>query len=430
MKSFNILVFPGGTEIGLEIWNSLKNCKEVLLHSVSSQVPNHASYVYKRHHVIPDIFSPGWIDALNAVIIRNNIDFIFPAHSGIIDSLISFREVLKAPSILPESNVCEILRSKTRTYEMFNKLIPTPRLYHSIHDVGAFPIFVKPDNGHGSQGAQIVQDAGHLQGLLRSNSGLIMMEYLPGKEFTVDCFSVKGKGLLFSSGRERTRIRMGTSMNSVLVADFLNNHFRNIAEIITSVLPLEGPWFFQMKEDSKGKLTLLEIEPRIAGTMALNRVRGINFALLAILAKAGMDVELMLNQYDLEIDRCLTSRYRHKIIFDTVYVDLDDTILHRDRINTQMMRFLFQEINKGSRIILISKSQADDKEYLLRNHRISELFDETIWLKEGDSKADYIKPKRAIFIDDSFSQRKEVYLRHRIPTFDSSMVELLIDERE
>jgi hypothetical protein len=50
-------------------------------------------------------------------------------------------------------------------------------------------------------------------------------------------------------------------------------------------------------------------------------------------------------------------------------------------------------------------------------------------LKEHESKADFIDPENAIFIDDSFSQRKEVNQRHGISTFDNSMVELLIDER-
>ena len=54
---------------------------------------------------------------------------------------------------------------------------------------------------------------------------------------------------------------------------------------------------------------------------------------------------------------------------------------------------------------------------------------EIIWLKESDSKADYIKSKSSIFIDDSFSQRQEVANRHGIPTFDGSMIEGLFDDR-
>ena len=49
---WGILVFPGGTENGLEIYKSLVNYKEVRLFSVSSGVKNYAEYVYKYHYTI------------------------------------------------------------------------------------------------------------------------------------------------------------------------------------------------------------------------------------------------------------------------------------------------------------------------------------------------------------------------------------------
>ena len=33
------------------------------------------------------------------------------------------------------------------------------------------------------------------------------MDYLPGKEYTVDCFSHRTHGLMFCSGRERVRVK-------------------------------------------------------------------------------------------------------------------------------------------------------------------------------------------------------------------------------
>jgi hypothetical protein len=50
-------------------------------------------------------------------------------------------------------------------------------------------------------------------------------------------------------------------------------------------------------------------------------------------------------------------------------------------------------------------------------------------LKKNESKADFINPQGSIFIDDSFSERKSVFYKLGIPTFDCSMIEMLIDER-
>lgn len=55
MKQLSVLVFPGGTEIGLEIWRSLKDCKEIRLYSAGSEVSNHAPYVFARHFNLPSV---------------------------------------------------------------------------------------------------------------------------------------------------------------------------------------------------------------------------------------------------------------------------------------------------------------------------------------------------------------------------------------
>ena len=47
----------------------------------------------------------------------------------------------------------------------------------------------------------------------------------------------------------------------------------------------------------------------------------------------------------------------------------------------------------------------------------------------NESKADYIVDPMSIFIDDSFTQRHEVYEKRGIYTFDTSMIELLINDK-
>src|SRR5438034_10667059 len=79
--TYNVLVFPGGTEIGLEIQRSLRDCKEVRLFSAGAAVSNHAPYVYADHAIVPSIDDPAWVDALNQVIRERGIDYIYPAYA-------------------------------------------------------------------------------------------------------------------------------------------------------------------------------------------------------------------------------------------------------------------------------------------------------------------------------------------------------------
>ncbi len=428
-KVWNVLVFPGGTENGLEICKSLRFAKEVKLFSVSSVVKNHAEFMYKNHFVISDIYSKNCLNELNQIIKKNSIDFIFPANSYVIDFLIESRDNICTKIILPDNDIVRTIRSKKKTYSLFKNKIITPGVYKSIDSIEKYPIFVKPDSSYGSQGAHKINSLIELRNLELDLTNHIMCEFLPGDEFTVECFSKKDVGILYSLARTRERIRMGTSMHSEAALPLIQEETSKIANIIFDELNIDGLWFFQMKYNSDNKLCLLEIESRVAGTMAFSRVNGINLPLLNLYLTAGKDVKINKQKYDVIIDRSLANRYKTNINFEIVYIDLDDTIICKNVINTSIISFLYQCINKGKRIVLLSKSLEREKNEYLKKHRIIQIFDEIIWLNENDSKADFIKDKNSIFIDDSFSQRLEVEQKKGIPTFEPNMIEILLDDR-
>jgi hypothetical protein len=214
-------------------------------------------------------------------------------------------------------------------------------------------------------------------------------------------------------------------MNSIPVED---DEFRRYADRISERLEFHGAWFFQLKRDEDGRLYLLEVCPRISGTMATFRVVGVNFPLLTILEHERVEVVVAPEEFNVEIDRALVNRYRHDLVYERIYVDLDDTLVLDGEVNNELARFLFQCINRGCHVALLSRS-AGDVEAVLAEHRLAGLFDEVIQIGPTESKAAHIDPAGAIFIDDSFSERMDVRSRLRIPTFDLSMLELLLDDR-
>ena len=74
---------------------------------------------------------------------------------------------------------------------------------------------------------------------------LLVTEYLPGKEYTVDCISDIYGDLLTSYVRERKEIRNGVCKSTSYVNN--SSDFLETAEIIASKLRIKGAWFFQMK---------------------------------------------------------------------------------------------------------------------------------------------------------------------------------------
>jgi carbamoyl-phosphate synthase large subunit len=424
VKTRNVLVFPAGTEIGLEIFQALKSCKELRVFGAGQNVSNHARFVYPEYHELPSIHEEGWLEALNGVCAKLEIDYIFPAYDDVLVALSRAADRIPAALITSPLQTCETTRSKTATYRALAGKVRVPRVYASSDRIDRYPVLVKPDRGQGSQGVRKVAAADELDHALREIRDPVICEYLPGEEFTVDCFSDRERGLLFAGARSRRRIRNGISVNTVTVQ---LPEAAQIADIIGRTLDLHGAWFFQLKRAADGELALLEVAPRIAGAMASHRVKGVNFPLLSIFEHERINIALLLNPGEVELDRALSNRYRYRLSFSTAYIDLDDTLILRGQVDLQVIKFIYQCINRGKRVKLITRHR-EDLVVTLRKHRLENLFDDIIHITAGASKSSLITERDAIFIDDSFAERMDVAKICGIPTFDASMLEVLTEQ--
>lgn len=424
----NILVFPCGSEIGLEINNALKYTKGIKLVGASS-VSDHGKFVYK-HYVegLPNIDDPGFIDAINRVIADEEIDFIFPAHDSAVLKLSQYQDELRAEVLTSGTYTCEISRSKKKTYELFDGEAFNPHMYLHPDEVEAYPVFLKPNVGQGSKGVALANSREEVEHYLSKNSDLLVLEYLPGKEYTIDCFTDRHGELRFSGMRERRRIKSGISVNSHTLP--MNEEVKEIAEKINDKLSFRGMWFFQVKEDSNGHFKLLEIAPRIAGTMNLFRNKGINFPLLTIYDRLGYDVEIIENDYTVEVDRAFTNRFKVDLEYDRVYIDFDDTVTLGDKVNPYVMMFIYQCLSKDIELILITKHIHDIRETLGKLKIDEEIFKEIIHLTKEEFKHTYFNhDKKSIFIDDSYNERRQIHQEFGLPVFDLDALESLIDWR-
>ncbi|MBQ6817251.1 MAG: carbamoylphosphate synthase large subunit short form, partial [Bacilli bacterium] len=62
----------------------------------------------------------------------------------------------------------------------------------------------------------------------------------------------------------------------------------------------------------------------------------------------------------------------------------------------------------------------------LNKYKIYNMFDNIIHIGKDEKKSEYIEEKDSIFIDDSFSERKDVYDNKNIPVFDVNMIDVLL----
>ena len=423
-NKYRILVFPCGSEIALEVYRSLCYSSHIELFGANS-VDDHGKFVYSNYiGNIPFIDLDDSLEKIKEIVIQYQIDAIYPAMDKVIYKLKYHEEYLGCKVIASPFETTEICLSKLKTYNKLDKFVKVPKVFRNIEEVKSFPVFLKPDIGYGSRGVSKIDN--HLQlNTFFENKNIddyVISEYLSGEEFTIDCFTDKTGKLRFAGARIRNRITNGISVNTKPVA---GREFELLAETINAAISFRGAWFFQVKKNDCGELVLLEIASRLGGSSSLFRAIGVNFALLSIYDAFDIDVKLLTNSYYVELDRALDAKFLLNIDFDYVYVDFDDCLIIDNKVNIKLCSFIYDCINKGKKVCLITK-HANDINLSLRTYRLNNLFDEVIHLKKFENKYNFITNKNAIFIDDSFAERKEVLEKLGIPVFGPDMIDVFI----
>lgn len=409
LNMINVLVFPCGSEIAIEIYNCLHQQKNIQLFGASS-VSDNGRFVFENYiGDIPYVADPLFIPTISAVVEKYNIDYIYPAMDVAITALKNSQDQLGCHVLSSPKDTVNILSRKSTTYNYFENIIRVPKIITG--PVTEFPVFSKPDIGASSRNTLLVDNDLALQYARSKYPDNLLLEYLPGPEYTVDCFNDSHGTLKFVSARQRSRIMNGISVGTELVKD---PEIDTIADLISNNLLLTGPWFFQLKKDRDDKYCLLEIADRFGGSSVLNRLHGVNFALLNIYKEYG-NVSVLTNDYAIEIGRGLDIKVKTNLDYQTVYIDFDDTVVVNNQVNTQCLEFLYRCVNKKCRIVLLTKHRGDIYQ-TLSHYKINHLlFDEIIQIDPMDHKYKYIQDFRSIFIDDSFSERQAVHTKCKIP---------------
>lgn len=423
-QKLKVLVFPCGSEIGLEIYRSLIFSSHIDLIGGSS-IEDHGKFVYQNYiEDIPYVDSPDFISKIKEIVIKLNIDAIFPAMDKVIWALKIHEKEIGCKIISSPAETTEICLSKRSTYKKLESVVDVPKTFNNIITLKEFPVFIKPDIGYGSRGVFVAKNQNQLKYFFENKNikDFVISEFLEGDEYTIDCFTDRHGKLRFSGPRVRNRISNGISVNTKPIND-KNNEFAEIAEKINNTLKLRGAWFFQVKSDTNNKLKILEVASRLGGSSALHRGLGINFALLTVFDAFNFDVELIRNNFDIELDRALDNKYRIDLTYNTIYVDFDDCLLINNKVNFELVSFLYNALNYNKKIILISKHSGDLK-HKLKKYRLDKLFDKVIHLSKNEKKYRYIKDN-SIFIDDSFEERKDINIHKSIPVFDLDAVVML-----
>jgi carbamoyl-phosphate synthase large subunit len=265
----------------------------------------------------PD-FIPAVLDACR----KKNIHVLLPLVTAeLIPLARNYREFALAGTqlMLSPAESLEIANNKCRLYEFlqwrsvdvpdFRIIEELSQLEKALNELG-YPekkLTIKPSVSNGSRGFRVIdgqvdefdlffnQKPGDtritLSELMRILSSrpipeMLVSEYLPGEEYSVDCLAKEGH-LLLALPRLRKKMINGISVEGAFVRD---DSIMDYCRLIISELHLHGNIGIQVKRSAGGKFLILEINPRVQGTISAGLGAGINLPVLAIRSQLGLPV--------------------------------------------------------------------------------------------------------------------------------------------
>lgn len=279
-------------------------------------------YLSKDFIQIPKADDPGFIETVLRICRKKNIHVVLPLVTRELmhfaTHLNEFEMAGTRVLVTPPASL-EIAINKSRLYEFLQwrgidvpafRIVETVEQFiQAVNELGypeQTPCF-KPSLSNGSRGFRILSEQINEADLLfnykpaqtrmRLNDAirilssapfpeLLVSEYLPGPEYSVDCLCNKGEAILVIP-RLRKKMINGISVEGEFIRQ---EEIIGYCTRIIKELQLQGNIGIQVKQGADGQFLLLEINPRVQGTISAGLGAGINLPVLAIKQSLGLPI--------------------------------------------------------------------------------------------------------------------------------------------
>jgi len=348
MKNLTILVSACGSPSMPGIIECFRSNSERKIKIIGMDMSDEPSvkYLVDRFYKVPPVTDDNYCEIVLEICQKEHVDIYFPLISAEVSAVSKkiddFKKINVIVSISDLAAV-SISNDKLRTYKLLSsKKIPTPNFFevNSLDDfvegckVLGYPnkaVCLKIVDGSGSRGVRIIDSSksrydifinekpnsfftsyDDMLNILRESTELhkmLLVEYMPGTEYTVDALASNGK-VLFMVGRENVVSLMSIAQESIVTYD---EEAYKIAESVIELLKYDGNIGFDFMRDESGRPMLMDINPRITATVSVIAAAGVNLPYLRIkqLLNEPLPKELKIN-YGTRIKRRYGEIYTNK----------------------------------------------------------------------------------------------------------------------
>lgn len=285
----NVLVTGAGGPAGVGTIKALNSLHYVVAVDSNNLAPG--LYLANQAYVVPEAGDSTFIPRILEICRKEKVSLIIPTVS---EELLPFAQNAgmfeeKGVKIAVSSpRAVEVANDKLKTYGRFKGEPFCPQVYSESNP--PFPCVVKPVNSRGSRGFYICQNSDDLKVALEKNRRAgyqsVVMELLKGTEYSVYGLSdLAGKPLICVVNK---RIRaLGESKVAKTV---LSPELEELASEIAQKLDLVGPWNVQLM-GYNCFFKLVEVNPRVAGSLSLVVASGLRYIDLVIKIFTGQKIE-------------------------------------------------------------------------------------------------------------------------------------------
>lgn len=338
MKDLTILLTAAGSPSAPGLIKCLKSNGERNVRVVGTDMKADATIEQMADIVrlVPAASTENYVDELLKVCKEEHVDVLIPGISQELPKLQARKnefEKIGTKVSVSDGEGLLIANDKIELYEYMKKngfYIPNFKVAKSIEDFEAacleigFPkkaICVKMKDGSGSRGIRLIDPSKSrfdifvgekpnsffttyddmLSILKEANEipELMIMDYLPGKEYSVDLLADHGK-TLYIAGRESNIINASIPQEATLV---FNEEAYEISKKIVESLKLDGNIDLDFKFDENGHPQLMEINPRLAATLSVIAAGGCNLLYLRVKQLLGEELPEVTINYGVKLKR-------------------------------------------------------------------------------------------------------------------------------
>ena len=234
--------------------------------------------------LVPAGASPHLVDTLIDLCREHRIDVLVPTVDCELEPIALAADRFAAIGVrllVPPAPVLAVTLDKLALATACTDVVRVPRTESASTtdpDSWEYPVIVKPRRGSGSRGVDVVVSASDLVGRALSED-MMVQELLPGEEYSVDVLADASGRVRAAVPRVRQRVDSGVSVAGYTVVD---DELQSFATRVVEALGLPFVSNVQVRRDRLGRPALLEINPRVPGSLALTVAAGVDMARLAV----------------------------------------------------------------------------------------------------------------------------------------------------